>query len=130
MNRPVAALTDAAEASAASAASDPKPAVARRGDGWIAFGLSFVWLWITAWARPLSLPDEGRYVGVAWEGLQHGDWLVPTLNGLPFFHKPPLFYWITEASMAIFGPGVWAARAAPLVGGLVGVTIHAVDGLL
>ena len=120
MNRPVAALTDAAEASAASAASDPKPAVARRGDGWIAFGLSFVWLWITAWARPLSLPDEGRYVGVAWEGLQHGDWLVPTLNGLPFFHKPPLFYWITEASMAIFGPGVWAARAAPLVGGLVG----------
>ncbi|WP_231993205.1 glycosyltransferase family 39 protein [Mitsuaria sp. 7] len=106
-----------ASASAASAA--PADRSGRR-DGWIAFALSFVWLWITAWARPLSLPDEGRYVGVAWEGLQHGDWLVPTLNGLPFFHKPPLFYWITEASMAVFGPGVWAARAAPLIGGLVG----------
>lgn len=86
----------------------------------IASALSFLWLWFTAWARPLSLPDEGRYVGVAWEGLQHGDWLVPTLNGLPFFHKPPLFYWITEASLAIFGPNVWAARAAPLIGGLAG----------
>ncbi|HEY1398800.1 glycosyltransferase family 39 protein [Roseateles sp.] len=97
-----------------------RPESSFRHDWLIAFALSFVWLWITAWARPLSLPDEGRYVGVAWEGLQHGDWLVPTLNGLPFFHKPPLFYWITEASLALFGPGVWAARAAPLIGGLIG----------
>jgi len=25
----------------------------------------------------------------------HGDALVPTLHGLPFFHKPPLLYWLT-----------------------------------
>lgn len=97
-----------------------RPVSPSRRDWLIAALFSFFWLWFTAWARPLSLPDEGRYVGVAWEGLQHGDWLVPTLNGLPFFHKPPLFYWITEASMAIFGPTAWAARAAPLAGALVG----------
>ena len=45
----------------------------------------------TAWMRPLMVPDEGRYAGVAWEMLRSGDWLTPTLNGLPFFHKPPLF---------------------------------------
>jgi hypothetical protein len=33
---------------------------------WIA-ALTLAWLAATAWARPLMLPDEGRYVGVAWE---------------------------------------------------------------
>lgn len=79
-----------------------------------------VWLAATAWARPLMLPDEGRYAGVAWEMLRSGDWLTPTLNGLPFFHKPPLFYWITAGSLATFGMNAWAARAAPLLGAFVG----------
>jgi 4-amino-4-deoxy-L-arabinose transferase-like glycosyltransferase len=74
------------------------------------------WLGVTAWSRPLMLPDEGRYVGVAWEMLRSGDWLTPTLNGLPYFHKPPLFYWITAASLSTFGMNEWAARAAPLLG--------------
>ncbi len=74
----------------------------------------------TAWMRPLMLPDEGRYVGVAWDMLRSGDWLTPTLNGLPFFHKPPLFYWITAASMSIFGLHEWAARLASIVGAALG----------
>ncbi|MEO8080053.1 MAG: glycosyltransferase family 39 protein [Caldimonas sp.] len=74
------------------------------------------WLSFTAWLRPLNLPEEGRYVGVAWEMMRSGDWLVPTLNGLPFFHKPPLFYWLTALSMELFGPSAGAARLAPLVG--------------
>ncbi|MDQ2778626.1 MAG: glycosyltransferase family 39 protein [Pseudomonadota bacterium] len=74
----------------------------------------------TAWLRPLMLPDEGRYVGVAWEMVHSGDWLVPTLNGLPFFHKPPLFYWITAASMSLFGLHEWAARLASVAGATLG----------
>ena len=80
--------------------------------------LAALWLSFTAWMRPLMLPDEGRYVGVAWEMLRSGHWLVPTLDGLPFFHKPPLFYWITAGSMSVFGLNEWAARAAPLVGAM------------
>ena len=82
--------------------------------------LSFVWLAATAWARPLMLPDEGRYAGVAWEMLRSGDWLTPTLNGLPYFHKPPLFYWITAASLSLFGLNESAARAAPILGAWLG----------
>ncbi len=82
--------------------------------------LIFLWLAATAWLRPLALPDEGRYVGVAWEMMRSGDWLTPTLDGLPFFHKPPLFYWITGASMSVFGLNEWAARAAPLFGAWLG----------
>ena len=83
---------------------------------WMVALLMLAWLAATAWVRPLLLPDEGRYVGVAWEMLRSGDWLTPQLDGMPFFHKPPLFYWLTAASMALFGPHEWAARAASLLG--------------
>lgn len=82
--------------------------------------LTLLGLGATAWMRPLMLPDEGRYVGVAWEMMRSGDWLTPTLNGLPFFHKPPLFYWITAASMSVLGAHEAAARAASLLGALLG----------
>ena len=89
-------------------------------DAWAAAALVLVWLMATAWARPLSQPDEGRYVGIAWEMLRSGDWLTPTLNGLPFLHKPPLFYWITAASMSLLGPNEFAARVAPILGASLG----------
>lgn len=78
--------------------------------------LACAWLAFTAWARPLMLPDEGRYIGVAWEMLHSGNWLTPMLDGLPFFHKPPLFYWITAASLEVFGLHEGAGRAASVVG--------------
>jgi len=85
-----------------------------KGPAWLF--VAFAWLAATAWWRPLSLPDEGRYVSVAREMLLSGDWLTPTLNGLPYFHKPPLFYWITAVSLQALGLSEFAARAAPLLG--------------
>ncbi len=85
----------------------------------VVFCLMVLWLAMTSWARPLMLPDEGRYVGVALEMLRSGDWLTPTLDGLPFFHKPPLFYWITAASLSLFGLSEWAARWASVIGACV-----------
>src|SRR5580765_6239032 len=70
-----------------------------------------------AWMRPLAIPEEGRYVGVAWEMFRSGNWITPALDGLPFFHKPPLFYWITAVAMHVFGPGDWTARTAPILAG-------------
>ncbi|MEO6033508.1 MAG: dolichyl-phosphate-mannose--protein mannosyltransferase, partial [Burkholderiaceae bacterium] len=81
----------------------------------LALGALALWLLLTLGLRPLLLPDEGRYANVAREMLL-GDWLVPTLNGLPFFHKPPLMYWIDIVAMHAFGVTVFAARAASLVG--------------
>jgi len=80
----------------------------------IFFG-SGAWLLWLSWLRPLTLPDEGRYGGVAWEMLSRGAHVVPTLNGMPFFHKPPLYYWLAEAAYSVFGPSVWAARLPSLL---------------
>lgn len=86
----------------------------------VAAAAILAWFAATAWARPLMLPDEGRYAGVAWEMLRSGDWLTPTLNGLPFFHKPPLFYWITAGAMSLLGIQEWAARTASVLGAWLG----------
>src|ERR1700712_4395345 len=45
-----------------------------------------------------------------------GAWRGPRLGGLPFFHKPPLFYWLGAASMAIFGGSEWPARLPSVIG--------------
>jgi 4-amino-4-deoxy-L-arabinose transferase-like glycosyltransferase len=67
-------------------------------------------LLVLAALRPLALPDEGRYADVGRWMWVSGDWLTPRLDGIPFFHKPPLLYWFEAASMAVFGVTPWAAR--------------------
>jgi hypothetical protein len=83
--------------------------------------LCAAWLAMLAGTRSLMLPDEGRYIGVAWAMLSSGDWLTPTLDGLPYFHKPPLFYWLTGLSLKLFGVNDWAGRLASVFGALVAV---------
>jgi 4-amino-4-deoxy-L-arabinose transferase-like glycosyltransferase len=67
-------------------------------------------LLVLAALRPLALPDEGRYAEVGrWMALS-GDWLTPRLDGIPFFHKPPLLYWFEAAAMTALGASPWVAR--------------------
>jgi len=75
-----------------------------------------LWLLATLGVRPLLLPDEGRYANVAREMLRSGEWLVPTLNGLPYFHKPPLMYWLEIAAMHVVGVTPFAGRIASMLG--------------
>ena len=85
-----------------------------RSAGWV-LGALAVWLLCTAWARPLLLPDEGRYGEVARQ-MWLGDGLVPMLNGVPFFHKPPLSYWVNMLGLSLFGAQPFSVRLAPALG--------------
>ena len=71
-----------------------------------------LWLLLTIAWRPLMLPDEGRYASVAYAMLR-GDGVVPMLNGLPFFHKPPLLYWLDGGALRLFGINEFAVRCGP-----------------
>ena len=92
------------------------------------FGLALLVLFsallLMAAVRPLALPDEGRYGEMGRWMLVSGDWLVPRLDGVPYFRKPPLAYWLEAASMAVFGVNEGAVRlpaalhAALMVGAL------------
>ena len=67
--------------------------------------------------RKLQHPDEGRYAEIAREMNVTGDWLTPRLNGIKYFEKPPLQYWVTAASYRLFETDQWTARLAPAVAG-------------
>ncbi len=60
--------------------------------------------------RPLWEPDEGRYAEIPREMVATGDWLTPHLNGVLYFEKPPLQYWLSAISMKLFGLNGAAAR--------------------
>lgn len=94
-----------------------------RPSPWRELALLALWLLATLGWRPLMLPDEGRYAGVAFEMLR-GHWLVPTLDGLPYFHKPPLLYWLDIAAMQMLGVHAFAARLGPaLLGWALGAAL-------
>ena len=62
----------------------------------------------------LMNPDEGRYAEIPREMLASGDYLTPTLNQVLYFEKPPLYYWFTAVSFAVFGQNEFGARLLPL----------------
>ena len=79
----------------------------------IVAGLGLV-LAVLAWLRPLALPDEGRYGDVGRFMMRSGDWLAPRLDGIPFFHKPPLLHWLQAATLSVAGVHPWVSRWVPM----------------
>ena len=82
--------------------------------------IALIWCALLAAAlflRPLLPIDETRYITVAWEMWQNGDFWVPTLNGELYSHKPPLYFWFMNLGWALFGVSeIWARLVAPLFG--------------
>lgn len=71
--------------------------------------------------RPLGNPDEGRYVEIAREMVSSGDWVTPRLNGVPYFYKPPLFYWLEASTIQVCGLDWTCLRFWPAFLGALGV---------
>ncbi|MSR33747.1 MAG: hypothetical protein EXS12_02940 [Phycisphaerales bacterium] len=69
--------------------------------------------------RPIISPDESRYGAIALEMLHTKDWWSMKLVGLSYYEKPPLGYWCTAISMAIFGENAWALRLPAALAALV-----------
>jgi 4-amino-4-deoxy-L-arabinose transferase-like glycosyltransferase len=69
---------------------------------------------------PFDDPGEGQHAQIAREVLG-GSWLSLRLNGVRYFDKPPLLYWLTAGAFSLFGFTEGAARLAPLLGALLAV---------
>jgi 4-amino-4-deoxy-L-arabinose transferase-like glycosyltransferase len=59
---------------------------------------------------PLWEPDEGRYAEIPREMIVTGDFVTPRDDFVRYFEKPPLVYWMTAASIEIFGRNEFAVR--------------------
>ncbi len=53
---------------------------------------------------------DSIYIEVAREMNLRHDYVTPYVDGIRFFDKPPLMYWMAAGSMRVFGPYDWAAR--------------------
>ena len=60
---------------------------------------------VSLWDR-----DEPRYAGCTREMRASGDWLHPTFNAEPRYHKPVLIYWLMLGGTAIGGDNPFGAR--------------------
>ena len=67
------------------------------------YALLAAWLLPGLFGHDPWKPDEAYTFGLVYHILESGDWLVPTLAGVPFVEKPPLFFWTAAVFSHAFG---------------------------
>ncbi len=68
---------------------------------------------------PLADTTEARYGEIARLMITTGDWITPRISeGVPFWGKPPLSFWLTAMSFKLFGISEFAARLPSFLLGL------------
>ena len=65
---------------------------------------------------PFDDPGEGQHAEIAREALASGDLFDLRLNGVRYFDKPPLLYWLIALDFKALGESEWAARLPSVVG--------------
>jgi 4-amino-4-deoxy-L-arabinose transferase-like glycosyltransferase len=61
--------------------------------------------------------DEPRYAVAVREMRARGDWITPSFNGEPRYHKPIFIYWVMGLGTAAFGDNPYGARFGSAIAG-------------
>ena len=61
--------------------------------------------------------DEPRYAVCVREMRARGDWIFPTFNGEPRYHKPILIYWLMGLGTALGGDNPFGVRLVSALAG-------------
>jgi 4-amino-4-deoxy-L-arabinose transferase-like glycosyltransferase len=80
--------------------------------------VSYLFFFYNLGGYSLKEPDEGRYAEIPREMIEQGDYVVPHLNYVRYFEKPPLLYWTCAASYKLFGVNEWSFRFPNALAGL------------
>ena len=97
-----------------------------RYGAWVLATLAIVALFSHLGALPMDThSDEARRALVSLEMILSGDYLTPTVNGIRYFNKPPLYNWLIIGSYRLFGNYSSLALRFPMALSLVlfGLTI-------
>ena len=81
-----------------------------RTEALVAGAVAFVLVFSGTARLPVINGDEARFAEASLEMLERGDPVVPTFGGRNRYDKPPVIYWLTAASYALFGPSPRTAR--------------------
>ncbi|HQU40655.1 MAG TPA: glycosyltransferase family 39 protein, partial [Chitinophagales bacterium] len=67
--------------------------------------------------------DEINFAEIAREMTVSGNYSQPTMRFLPFWEKPPLFFWLQALGMEVFGVGEFAARLPNVICGMITIPL-------
>lgn len=67
--------------------------------------------------------DEINFAEISREMLLTGEFFRPQINYMPFWEKPPLFFWLQALAMSVFGIGEYAARLPNALTGIATLVI-------
>ena len=70
----------------------------------------------STFGRAVIDQDDGYNAQVVAHMVEHGDWVTPHANGLRWLEKPPFMFWLTAASIKVFGATEFALRLPPALG--------------
>ena len=65
--------------------------------------------------------DEGQMLGSALEMVNSGEYLTPHLNSSVYFHKPPVYAWLTAITFKLFGFTAFWGRFWAAIFGIAGI---------
>lgn len=95
-----------------------------RGKGlWYLLLLAALMLGLGLGLRFPNNVDEQRFLGIALEMLQNGDWLVPHRAAEIYGDKPPLFFWLLAALIKLTGSPKVAMVLPAFLSGLIGTAL-------
>src|SRR3970282_52811 len=77
---------------------------------------------------PFDDPGEGQHAEIAREAWASGKLLDLRLNGVRYFDKLPLLYWLIALDFRAWGPSEWAARLPSVAGAAGGGAAPAASG--
>ncbi|HEY2921563.1 MAG TPA: phospholipid carrier-dependent glycosyltransferase [Candidatus Binatia bacterium] len=96
-----------------------------KGTGWIAITVFFLVYVATLGVRPITISDEARYAEIPREMIASGNWIVPRLDGVRYFEKPVMGYWLNAIAILLFGQNPFAVRfPSALSAGLCALMVH------
>jgi 4-amino-4-deoxy-L-arabinose transferase-like glycosyltransferase len=93
-----------------------------------AFGWIGLWLLIVAAGmvtRGVLPTDETRLLALAWDMWQSQTWLLPRLNGEPWFGQSPVPLWLILAGWKLWGVNEWWPRLLPALAGFCALVLGA-----
>ena len=104
-------MVESQEHATISAEASRRPKDALQPKSILILCLAWLLLQVGGLFSPGLLDDvDSVYLEVAREMLHRHDFITPYVDGIRFFDKPPLMYWMAAGSMHLFGEHDWAGR--------------------